>query len=117
MRSRPSTETETKSSLYKYTAETTNAGIRVRLPAEAGLGVRVTAHGMGVDLGPDSHRFAIDHESHDGPTHTLIAATQRLRRCPAAYGVSTQDDQRFDPLRNGTRPRGWRAPRKRDGRR
>jgi len=60
----------------KYTAETTNAGIRVRLPAEAGLGVRVTAHGMGVDLGPDSHRFAIDHESHDGPTHTLIAATR-----------------------------------------
>src|SRR5690606_41214693 len=60
----------------KYTAETTNAGIRVKLPAEAGVGVRVTAQGMGVDLGPDAQRFAIHQESHDGPTHTLIAATQ-----------------------------------------
>ena len=42
-----------------YTAETTNAGIDVRLPADPGLGVRFESKGRGVDLGGETHRFAI----------------------------------------------------------
>lgn len=58
-----------------YTAQTTNAGIRVKLPADPTLGVRVEGQGMGVDLGADAHRFAIDQEVHDGPSHTLCGQT------------------------------------------
>ena len=41
----------------RYRAETTNAGIHVKLPADPELGVQFEAKGRGIDLGGEKHRF------------------------------------------------------------
>lgn len=64
----------------EYTAETTNAGIHVRLPAEPGIGVRFESWGRGVDLAAEEERFTIADQSKDAGWHFVSAETKGYDR-------------------------------------
>lgn len=60
----------------QYTAETTNAGIHVKLPVDPGLGVRFESRGRGIDLAVEDGQFVIGGQSKEFGSHFMAAATQ-----------------------------------------
>ena len=65
-----------------YIAETTNAGIHVKLPADPGLGVRFESRARSVDLGADDGHFIIGSQSRDHGWHFVSASTPGYEGAP-----------------------------------